>query len=270
MSLGNLCDNFAGVAVLGILGPEGSLFIVLDHQANKFHQVTNVEHATAVIHLGEHRELAGKLAQQRVIALAVLAKDHGRAKDDHLEGVAIQGAQAVFCLDLAIAIAVGRVHRSILVDHLLFANGSAVAIHNGAAHEHKLLYASFFGLGGAGYGKVRVDCIIELGTFLANGAVIAMCNASHMVHNIVLAKVVLFPGLPYHVESRHLVHASELRFRKVVGKACANVAVSAGDEDVDHLFSCLCISPVPPSTTPSLLSTLAKVPKKHLQSKRKL
>lgn len=225
--LGNERDNFAGVAVLRVLRPECPAFVVFDHQAHEFHQVPDVEHAAAVLDFREYGQFLREFAEQRIVALAVLAENHGRAEDNHLECVAVQRADAVLGLHLAVAVAVRGVHGGVAGNQLFFANGGAVTVHNGAAHKYELLYASVFRLLGAFHSQVGVHGIIEFCAFVADLAVIAVGNTRHVVNGIVLAKIVAAPGVANHVEGSHLVPAREFGLSQVVGKGGANVAVRA-------------------------------------------
>lgn len=229
-------NHIAGVAVLRVLWPEGSLLFVLYHETHEFHEVPDVEHAAFVLHLGEHGEFLGELGEQRIVALAVLPKDHGRTQNHDLEGVAIKRTESIFGLDLAVAIAVGGVHGRFARNEFAFANGGAVAIHDGAAHENELLDTGLLGLGGARDGQVGVHGVVEFCTFFANFAAIAVGNARHVVNSIVLAKIKIFPGVANHIERIDLVFPLELGFGQVVGKARANVTVRACDEDFLHLL----------------------------------
>lgn len=229
VGLGNERDDFAGVAVLRVLRPKCSAFAVFDHQAHEFHEVPDVEHAALVFDFREYRQFAGKLAEQRVIALAPLAEYHGRAEDYHLECVAVQRTDAVFGLNLAIAVAVCWVHGGITCDKFGLANGCAVAIHDGTAHENELLDAGVFCLLGAFYSQVGIYCVIEFCAFVAYLAVIAVGDSCHVINCIVLAKIKATPGIANHVECIDLILASEFRLRQIVGKGGADVAVRACD-----------------------------------------
>lgn len=273
MSLGNERDNLAGVAVLRILWPKGAMFAVFNHQAYEFHQVSDVEHAALVFDFRECGQFAGKLAEQWVVTLAPLAEYHGRAKNHHLEGVAVQRADAVFSQNLAVAVTICRVYWGVARDEFWFTDGGAVAVHDGAAHEYELFNASVLRFLGAFHCEVGIYSVVEFRTFFADFTVIAMGDSCHVVNRVVLAKIKATPGVTNHVECINLVLARKFRLCEVIGKGGADVAVRACNEDVDHWrasCSCLWISPVPPSTTPSLLSTLINVPKKHLQSNKKL
>ena len=228
-------DDLAGVAVLRVLRPEGAVFAVFNHQANEFHQVPDVEHAALVLDLRECGQFAGQLAEQRVVALAVLAEYHGRAENHHLEGVAVQRADAVFGLYLAVAVTVGGVHGGIAGNQLFLAYRGAVAVDDGAAHEYELLYAGVFRLLGAFHGQVGVHGVVEFRAFVADLAAIAVGDSRHVVNGIVLAKVVTAPGVANHVEGIHLVLAREFGLSEVVGEGGADVTVRAGDEDAYHL-----------------------------------
>ena len=237
MGLGYERDDLAGVAVLRVLRPEGAVFTVFNHQAHEFHQVPDVEHAALVLDFRERGEFLGQLAEQRVVALAPLAEYHGRAEYHHLEGVAIQRADAVFGLNLAVAVAVGGVHGGVAGNQLFFANGGAVAIHNGAAHEYELLDTSLFRLLGAFHGQVGVHGVVKFRAFIANLAVVAVGNSCHVVNGIVLAKVVAAPGVANHIEGGHLILAREFGLCQVVGEGGANVTVRAGYKNANHLTS---------------------------------
>lgn len=216
--LGNERDDLAGVAVLRVLRPEGAVFAVFYHQAHEFHQIPDVKHAALVLDLRECGQLAGQPAEQRVVALAVLAEYHGRAEDHHLECVAVQRTDAIFGLNLAVAVAVGGVHGGVTGNQFLFAYGSTVAVHDGAAHEYELLYASVFRLFGAFHGQVGIHGVVEFRTFVADLAAIAVGDSSHVVNGIILAKVVTAPGVANHVEGIHLVLAREFGLSEVIGK----------------------------------------------------
>ena len=234
MSLGNERDDLAGVAVLRVLRPKGTLFAVFYHQSHEFHQVPDVEHAAFVLDLGECGQFAGQFAEQRVVALAVLAKYHGRAQNHHLEGVAVQRADAVFGLHLAVAVAVGGVHGGVAGNQLFFAYGGAVAVHDGATHKNELLYAGVFRLLGAFHGQVGIYGVVEFCAFVADLAVIAMGDSCHVINGIVLAKIVAAPGVANHVEGGHLVLAREFGLSKVVGEGGADVAVRACYQNSNH------------------------------------
>ena len=234
VGLGNKRDDLAGVAILRVLRPEGTMFAVFHHQAHEFHQVPDVEHAAFVLDLRECGEFSGQFAEQRVVALAPLAEYHGRAEYHHLEGVAVQRADAIFGLHLAVTVAVGGVHGGVAGNQFLFAYGSTVAIHNGAAHEYELLYAGVFRLLGAFHGQVGVHGVVEFCAFVADLAVVAVGNSCHVVNGVVLAKVVAAPGVANHVKGGHLVLAREFGLCQVVGKGGANVAVRACYQDSNH------------------------------------
>ena len=246
--LRDLRNHLASVAVLRVLRPEGAVFAVFNHQAHKFHQVPDVEHAALIFNLRECGQLARQLAKQRVVTLAVLAEYHGRAQNHHLEGVAVQRTDAVFGLNLAVAVAVGGVHGGIAGNQLFLANGGAIAVHNSAAHEYELFYACFFRLLGAFHGQVGVHGVIEFCAFVANLAVIAMGYSRHMVNSVVLAKVVAAPGIANHVERFDLILAREFGLSKVVRKGGADVAVRACYQDSNHETS------LDPSTSLALRS----------------
>ena len=221
-------DDFARVAILRVLRPERSVFVVLDHQADKLHEVADVEHATAVLDFRECRQFACELAEQGIVALAALAEYHGRAENHDLERVAIERANAVFGLHFAVAVAIRGVHRSVAGNNLGLANGSTVTIDNGAAHEDELLNSSFFCSGSAGHGKVCVDGVIEFRTFFANLAVVAVGDSRNVIDGVVTAEIKTFPGVANHVECIDLVHACKFGLCEVVGKAHADVAVRSG------------------------------------------
>lgn len=234
MSLGNERDDLTSIAVLRVLRPEGAMFAVFYHQAHEFHKVPDVEHAALVLDFRESGQLAGQLAEQRVVALAVLAEYHGRAQNHHLEAFAVQRADAVFGLDLAVAVAVGGVHGSVTGNQLFLANRGAVAVHDGAAHEDELLHAGVFRLLGAFHGQVGVHGVVEFRAFIANLAVVAVGDSCHVVNGIVLAKVVAAPGVANHVEGIHLILAREFGLCQVVGKGSADVAIRACYQDSNH------------------------------------
>ena len=227
MGLGNERNDLAGVTVLRVLRPESAAFAVFNHQAHEFNQIAYVEHAATVVHLRERRELLGELAEQRVVALAPLAEYHGRAEYHHLEGVAVQRTEAVFSLNLAVAIAVGGIYRGLGRNDLLLAYWGAIAVYNGTTHEYELLDACVFCLLGAFHGQVGVHGVVEFRTFVANFAVVAVGDSCHVVNGIVLAKIVAAPGVANHVEGGHLVLAREFGLCQVVGEGGANVAVRA-------------------------------------------
>lgn len=235
--LGNERDDLTGVAVLRVLRPEGAVFAVFHHQAHEFHQVPDVEHAALVLDFREYGQLACKFAEQRVIALAVLAEYHGRAKNHHLKGVAIQRADAVFCLNLAVAIAVGWVHWGVARDEFWLPDGCAVAIDDSAAHEYELFYAGVLRLLSAFHGEVGIYRIVELCAFFANLAVVAVGDSCHMVNGVVQAKIKATPSIANHVERIDLVLACEFGLSKVIRKGSADVAVRAGYQDSDHKTS---------------------------------
>lgn len=227
-------NDIACVAVLRVLRPEGTVFTVFYHQAHEFHEVPDIKHAAAVLNIREHREFLCELAEQRVVSLAALAENHGRAENNHLECIAVQRADAVFGLNLAVAVAVRGVHRGVARNDFGLANGSAVAIHNGAAHEYKLLDASFFCALGTSHGEVGIHGVIEFGAFFADSPVIAVGDSRNVIDSIVAAKVEGLPSFANHVERIDLIQACKFRLREVVGKGRADVAVSAGDEDFSH------------------------------------
>jgi len=221
-------DDFARVAILRVLRPERSVFVVLDHQTDEFHEVPDVEHAAAVFDFRECRQFACKPAEQGIVALAALAEYHGRAENHDLERVAVERANAVFGLHFAVAIAVRGVHRSVAGNNLRLANWGAVAIYNGTAHEDKLLDSGFFCSDSAGHGKVCVYGVIEFRTFFANLAVVAVGDSRNVIDGVVTAEIKTFPGVANHVEGIDLVYVSKFGLREVVGKAHADVAVRAG------------------------------------------
>lgn len=229
VSLGDKRDDFASIAVLRILRPEGAAFAVFNHQADELHEVSNVEHATLVRDFRKNGEFLGELAQKRIVAPAALAENHGRAENHDLERIAVERTKAIFSLDFAIAVAVRGVYRGIARNELFLADGSAVAIHDGTAHEHKLLHAGFFCLGRTFYGEVRIDGVIEFCTFLADFSVVAVGDSRHMIDSVVLAEIVATPSVANHVERIDFVLADKFRLSKVVGKAHADVAVRASD-----------------------------------------
>lgn len=203
-------DDFARIAVLRVLRPECPAFVVFDHQAHEFHQVPDVEHAAAVLDFREYGQFLREFAEQRVVALAVLAENHGRAEDDHLERVAVQRADAVLGLHLAVAVAVRGVHGGVAGDDFLLADGGAVAIHDGAAHEYELLDSGLFRALGAGHGEVGVHGVVELGAFFADGPAIAVGDSGNVIDCVVVAEVVGTPSIANHVERIHLVLVFEL------------------------------------------------------------
>jgi len=234
VGLGDERDDLAGVAVLRVLRPESAMFAVFDHQAHKFHQIPDVEHAAFILDFREYGQLAGQLAEQRVIALAVLAKYHGRAKNHHFKGVAVQRADAVFGLNLAVAVAVGWIYWGVARDEFWFTDGGAVAVHDGAAHEYELFNASVLCFLGAFHCEVGIYGVVEFRTFFADFTVIAMGDSCHVVNGVVLAKVVATPGIANHVERSHLVLAREFGLSKVVRERGADVAVCACYQNSDH------------------------------------
>lgn len=229
MCLSNKRYDLAGVAVLRVLRPEGAVLTVFYHQTHEFHQVPDVEHAALVLDFREYGQFAGKLAEQRVVALAPLAEYHWRAENHHLESVAVQRADAVFCLNLAVTIAVRWVHGGIARDKFWIANGGAVAIDDGAAHEYELFYAGVLRFLGAFHSQVGIYSVIELCAFVADLAVIAVGDSCHVVNGIVLAKIKATPGVTNHVKRIDLVLAREFGLSQVVCKGGANVTVRACD-----------------------------------------
>ncbi len=234
MCLSNERDDLARVAVLWILRPKNAMLAIFNHQAHEFHKVTDVEHASLVFDFREYGQFASQFAEQWVVTLASLAEYHGRAENHHFEGVAIQRTDAVFCLNLAITIAVRRVHGGVARDEFWLANGSAVAVHDGAAHEYELLDAGVLRFLGAFHGEVGIYGVVEFCAFIANLAVIAMGDSRHMVNGIVWAKIVAAPGVANHVEGSHLILARKFGLCQVVGKGGADVAVRACYQDSDH------------------------------------
>lgn len=235
--LGNKRDDFASIAVLRILRPECTAFAVFNHQADEFHEVPDVEHATLVRDFRENREFLCKLAQKRIVALAALAKNHGRAKNHDFERIAVKWAQPVFSLDFTVAVTVRGIHRGVACDELFFADGGTVAIHDGAAHEYELFHAGFFCLGRALHGEVRVDSVVEFCTFFADFSVVAVGDSSHVIDGIVLAEIKATPSVTNHVERIDFVLAGKFGLSEVVGKAHADVAVCACYQDSDHKTS---------------------------------
>lgn len=235
--LGDKRDDFASIAVLRVLRPEGAAFAVFNHQADELHEVSDVEHATLVRDFRKNGEFLGELAQKRIVALAAFAEYHWRTENYDLERIAVKRTETVFCLHLAVAIAIRGIHRSVAGNQLFVTDGGAVAIYDGAAHEDELLYAGFFCLGGAFHGKVRVHRIVEFRTFFADFSVVAVSDSSHVIDGIVLAEIKATPSVTNHVERIDFVPAGKFGLSEVVCKAHADVAVCACYQDSDHKTS---------------------------------
>ena len=158
---GDLPDHVAGVGIFGVLRPEDALFFMVDHQADELDEISDVEHRTLVGDFWKNWQLVGKLHQQREIAFAALPVDHRRAEDDDLETVIGQRPDAVLRLDFAVAIAVRGGDGRVLRDHFRLADGGAVAIDDGGAHENELPHAVGLRFLGRLDGQIRVDFVIE-------------------------------------------------------------------------------------------------------------
>lgn len=228
----NPADKLGGVAVLCILRPEGAAFLVVDHELHKLHEVADVEHGALVAHRGEHGQLARQGGELGEVALAAFAVDHGRAENDDTEGRILELAQADFRLHFAVAIEIGGGDGGVAGDVFALADGGAVAIHDGAAHEDELRHALGLGLGGGFDGKLGVDFVVEGLALLAHVPGIGMGDAGNMVHGIVPGEAVIAPAAVNHVECCDFILLRPLR--EVFLKGCAYVAVCAGDEDFLH------------------------------------
>lgn len=228
----NPADKLGGVAVLCILRPEGAAFLIVDHELHKLHEVADVEHGALVAHRGEHGQLARQGGELGEVALAAFAVDHGRAENDDTEGRIRELAQADFRLHFAVAIEIGGRDGGVAGDMFALADGGAVAIHDGAAHEDELRHALSLGLGGGFDGKLGVDFVVEGLALLAHVPGIGMGDTCDMVHGIVSGEAGVAPAAIHHIDSGDAVELGPLR--KVFLKRGAYVAVRAGDKDFLH------------------------------------
>ena len=136
---------------------------------------------------------------------------------------------AIFGLNLAVAVAVRWVHGSIAGNQFFFANRGTIAIDYGAAHEYELLDASIFRLLSAFHCQVGVHRVIEFCALVADLAVIAVGDSRHMINRIVLAKIKATPSVANHVKRIDLVLAGKFGLCEIVRKGGADVAVRACD-----------------------------------------
>ena len=229
---GNGLHELRGVAVLCILRPEGARFFMVDHELDKLHEVADIEHGTPVLHGGEEGELARQSGKQREVALTAFAIDHGRAEDADAESGILELPETDFGLHLTVAVEIGGGDGGVAGDVLGLADGSTVAIDDGAAHEDELRNAVCLGFGCGFDGEVGVDFVVEGFALVTDVAGVGVGNARNVVHGIVPGEAGVAPAAVNHVEGGDAVLLRPLR--EVVLKGCADVAVCTCDEDFFH------------------------------------
>ena len=225
-------DQLAGVGVFGVLGPEETGGPVVDEQPDELHEVPDVEHRAPVGDLGEERQLAGQLIQRREVALAAGPVDHRRTQDGDRKRRVRKLLQPEFRLQLAVAVAIRGLRRGVLGDDLVLADGRAVAIDDGGAHEDELADTGGLRLPGGLDGQLCIDLVVECLPLLRNLAGVGMGDARHVIDRVVAGEGALPPRAVDHVDGIHAILLWPLR--EVLFERGADVAVGAGDQDATH------------------------------------
>ena len=228
MAEADLADDFAHRAGLTVAGMERARRAAEGDLRDELGEVFDIEHAAPVFVFGKYGQFARQRPQRVVVALAAVAIDHGRAQDGRAEAVALQRAQRVLRVQLALPIGVDGRGRRFGRNKAALARPGRLTKDDHAGEKDEVRAAVGFGLLRQIPRQLEVDGSVRVGERRVGADV---GDARRVDDAVVSGQIEVFPPPAAHADGLR-AHAGKLA-QAAQGRR-GDEAASAGDENVRH------------------------------------